>query len=493
MKLSSSLILAAMLLSPTIFAAESPPAKTSPAKTPPAETPPAKTSPSEPGASESIEQQLRQNPDDLAAWNLYMRTGFPPLVTLATSNPDEAQKRVDAMRRFLDSLRPTQDEAKKMLAMAKWTLGFREQRIRLARTSRAELEAKLKVRADDAQTVSQYAQKVRAEVLPLVYFETDRAERSLKSAKAFLDDLRPKIKEGAAKKAWADADQHLAWLQHSIDAAKQAATLACLPRAELEAKLNANPDDGPSITMYSQKLWMELGSFVPRDTARAEQGLTSARAFLDGLRPKVKDPAAKKSLEGVEQSMTRLQGMIDRAKQRAALVGKAAAPLDVEAWGNGGPLTDGDLKGKVVLLDFFAVWFGPSIAALPQLRQWHEKYADQGLVIVGLTRYFNHTWDDKTRRPMPAQGKEKVAPEKEREMLAKFAEHHKLRYPIAIEKGNSLSDYYILHRIPHFVLIDRQGKIRLIRAGGDPRNTTDIQEMLDKLIASADESGRCER
>ena len=356
----------------------------------------------------------------------------------------------------------------------------------LARTPRAELEAKLKSRPDDGPTVSQYVQKVRMEVLPLIYSATDRAEGSLKSAKAFLDGVRPRVKEETAKKAFEDADRDLAWLQHSHrrnKASRQTGTHAphgIGGQAEGESRrrsehrhLRAEAVDGTGTAGISgsrtRRTGPEVGQDVPGRPAAEGQG-----------------PSGEKSLEGADQSLSRLQSSIDRAKQRAALVGKDAAPLEVEAWVNGDPLTAADLKGKVVLLDFWAVWFGPSIAAFPHLRQWQEKYADKGLVIVGLTRYFNYTWDEKAGRPVRAQGKENIAPEKEREMLVKFAEHHKLRYRFAIQKGDTLADYYVVHRIPHFVLIDRQGKIRLIRTGGDPRNATDIQQMLEQLLANGD-------
>ncbi len=471
MKLFSSLAVAAVFLPAVALAADAPRVE--------AEGPQA-------GALAALEEQLRRNPDDLSVWNQYMASNFPPLLRLGNVNPDEAQKRVEAMRRFLNSLQPTQDETKKMLARARWTLGFREQRIRLVRMPRGELEARLEARPDDGPTISQYAQKVRMEVLPLVYSATDLAEESLKAAKGFLDGLRPRIAEGPAKKAWDGAVRDFAWLQHSIDAARQAARLARTPRVELEARLNAKPDEAANIAMYGQRLWIELGPLAAQDPACAEQTLASAKAFLEGLRPNVKEPSAKSALEGADQSLSRLQGLIDRAGQRAALIGKDAAPLDVEAWINGDPLTADDLKGKVVLLDFWAVWFGPSLAALPRLREWHDKYADKGLVIIGLTRYSNYVWDPRLRRPVRAFGQEKVAPLKEREMLAKFAERHQLRYRIAIQKGSSLADYYVVHRIPHVVLIDREGKIRLIRAGGDPKHVTDIQPLLEQLVADGE-------
>lgn len=437
----------------------------------------------EPATFSSIAQQLQQNPDSLPIWHQYMGASFQSLVMLVDSDPDEAQKQVDSMWQFVNSLQPTQSEAKAMLARYKRTLRFWEQRIQLARTPRSALEAKLMAEPNDGATVWQYAQKVRNEVLPLVYSAPHRAEQKLRTAEAFLDGLRTRITEEAAKKAWEQADRDLAWLQRSTDMAKEAAKLAHTPRAELEAKLKANPDDGPSIARYGQRVFMELWPLVPGDAAGAEQSLRSAKTFLDALRANVQDRAAKDSLQGAYRTLARLENSIDRAKQRAALIGKDAAPLEVEAWVNGGPLTSTDLKGKVVLLDFWAVWFGPSIAAFPRLREWHEKYADKGLVIVGLTRYFNYTWDEKTGRPMRVGEEERVPAEEEREMLVKFAERHGLHYRFAVQKGGSLADYYVLHRIPHVVLIDRQGKIRLIREGGGEKNAQDIQEMLERVLA----------
>src|SRR5687768_3814654 len=45
--------------------------------------------------------------------------------------------------------------------------------------------------------------------------------------------------------------------------------------------------------------------------------------------------------------------------------------------------TNGSLKGKVVLLDFWATWCPPCVAASPTMQKLHEKYAKQGLVVIG--------------------------------------------------------------------------------------------------------------
>lgn len=137
-----------------------------------------------------------------------------------------------------------------------------------------------------------------------------------------------------------------------------------------------------------------------------------------------------------------------------------------------------------VLLDFWAVWCGPCIAAFPHLREWQEKYADKGLVIVGLTNYYNFTWDDAAGRATRAQGEEKVPPEKEREMLVKFAESQNLHHRFAIQKDKALADYYAVSGIPHVVVIDREGKVRLIRVGSGDKNAKDIGEILEKLLTS---------
>jgi thiol-disulfide isomerase/thioredoxin len=150
---------------------------------------------------------------------------------------------------------------------------------------------------------------------------------------------------------------------------------------------------------------------------------------LKGLKRSNNEPAAQRGQQVNRQA--------EAENSRAKLVGQKAAPLAVEAWVNGSPVSDDDLKGKVVLLDFWAVWCGPCIATFPHLREWNEKYAGKGLVMIGLTNYYNYDWDEQAGKA--TRSALEVSPEKEQAMLVKFAAQHKLTHRFGIQKDHGQS------------------------------------------------------
>lgn len=80
-----------------------------------------------------------------------------------------------------------------------------------------------------------------------------------------------------------------------------------------------------------------------------------------------------------------LQG--GRPKPKNAYDGKIFPPLDAAGWINTKtPLTAEDLRGKIVLVDFWASDCIPCIRALPQLIEFNKRYRDQGVTIVGLSQ-----------------------------------------------------------------------------------------------------------
>src|SRR6476469_5567334 len=67
-------------------------------------------------------------------------------------------------------------------------------------------------------------------------------------------------------------------------------------------------------------------------------------------------------------------------------------------WIDQAPVKLSDLRGQVVLLDFWATWCGPCRYTFPRLQQWHEAYKDKGLVILGMTNYFGEADGHKATR-----------------------------------------------------------------------------------------------
>jgi peroxiredoxin len=67
-------------------------------------------------------------------------------------------------------------------------------------------------------------------------------------------------------------------------------------------------------------------------------------------------------------------------------------------------------------------------------------------------------------------------------MLVHFAESYDLKHRFALESNRSLSEYYGVTGIPHVVVIDREGKIRLMKVGSGEANAKEIGDLLADLL-----------
>ena len=157
------------------------------------------------------------------------------------------------------------------------------------------------------------------------------------------------------------------------------------------------------------------------------------------------------------------------AEEREALDKPAAAWAEHE-WIGSEPLSVEGLKGKVVLIDFFATWCKPCIMAFEHIRDWHEKYADKGLVVVGLTTYQGR-YDGSVVKPA----------EEIKKLKDDFIPKHKLSWAVGVEKsGRQTMMDYDVQGIPHVVLLDREGKVQYVKVGATDYDKTErkIQQLL---------------
>ena len=124
------------------------------------------------------------------------------------------------------------------------------------------------------------------------------------------------------------------------------------------------------------------------------------------------------------------------------------------------PGSIGALRGRVVVLDFWATWCGPCRLVAPKLNALQAKYGAQGLSVVGIST-----------EPV--------------EEVSLFTQRMNMRYAIGVDKTAETTQAYTVSSLPTLFVIDKRGIVRDISVGYDPSHDAQIEALVRTLLAEA--------
>lgn len=146
---------------------------------------------------------------------------------------------------------------------------------------------------------------------------------------------------------------------------------------------------------------------------------------------------------------------------RMDLVG-AQAPTwrDLETVSGAFPASISALRGRVVLLDFWATWCAPCRIVAPKLGALQARFGAQGLSVLGVST-------------------------EEAQDVASFAQRMPLRYAVAVDKHAETTRSYGVVSLPTLVVIDKRGVVRNVSIGYDPVEDARLEGTVRTLLAES--------
>ncbi|QNM83504.1 cytochrome c biogenesis protein DipZ [Sphingomonas sabuli] len=179
--------------------------------------------------------------------------------------------------------------------------------------------------------------------------------------------------------------------------------------------------------------------------------LVGVAAIAAGLDTRVLANLSTAQTAGVESSLARLLGVSDKVQSTELETRNGMLVLPVEGqlppldgtgpWINSPPLTREQLKGKVVIIDFWTYSCINCIRSIPYVRAWYDRYKDDGLVVIGV-----HAPE--------------FAFERDLANVQKAVTDLGIRYPVALDNKYALWRAMENNHWPAHYFIDAQGRVR---------------------------------
>ncbi len=227
---------------------------------------------------------------------------------------------------------------------------------------------------------------------------------------------------------------------------------------QLRGALGASEEDLRKL-VGQVKEYLGAGPLQPSDVSLAmAAGRVAERSNNTELAVETYKSLAEILKQSDNERIAKLAKSMEGVVRRLTLVGN---PMKLEGTLLGGEAIDwAAYRGKVVLVDFWAIWCGPCVREIPHMKEIYQQYHDRGFEIVGISL------DD------------------DREQLEKFLEEKEVPWKIIFnEEGtSSTADYYGVTAIPTMILVAADGNVISTKARG-PK----LSEELEKLLGPPEE------
>ncbi len=244
----------------------------------------------------------------------------------------------------------------------------------------------------------------------------------------------------------ADLRTLVAEVQARLEAGAVTAEALAPEIAKFDALIAAARQDNPEKAALA--LMTKISLYV-----QVFQDAETARGFITQLATDFPNTDAGRDALRVAQQ---LDEQDKAAAIQSALIGKPAPALTF-TWSNreGGLASLEALKGKVVVLDFWATWCGPCLSSFPQVGELVTHYAGSPVEVIGVTSLQGRVMNLEAQ-PIDTRND----PAKEYSLMPAFAQKHQVTWTVAFSEQPVFNPDYGIRGIPYMAIIAPDGTLR---------------------------------
>jgi peroxiredoxin len=144
--------------------------------------------------------------------------------------------------------------------------------------------------------------------------------------------------------------------------------------------------------------------------------------------------------------------------EKHALIGAPAPGFKLDSANGQGKVDLAAMKGKVVIVDFWATWCEPCKKSFPKLQDLSTKYKASGLEIVG------------------------VSEDEDSKGIADFGKTYGAKFPLVWDNGKALADKWKPPNMPSSYIVDKTGVVRFVHMGYHDGEEVEIEKEVKSLL-----------